>query len=113
MSNFAKRSDVVSHRFKDGRKELGAGFNLAVIGVRAMPRGHQPGQKREAIGATGWRGDIGVVKSHASCSEPIHGRGPNVLRAVYRGVQSTEIVRDKDDNIGQLRCHYWRRDEKE
>ncbi len=111
MSNFAKRSDVVSHRFKDGRKELGAGFNLAVIGMRAMPRGHQSGEKREATGTTGWRGDIGVVESHSSSGKPIHGRSPNVLRAMNGRIQTAKIVGDEDNDVWQRRGVKTRREQ--
>ena len=56
---------------------------------------------------------MGIVKSHARCSEPVHGRSPNVLRAVNRGVQSAEIIGNEDYDIWPLRCHQRKRKEKD
>ena len=103
VSHFTKRSNVVPQFFQDGRKELGARFNLAVIGMRPMPCGHQSGEKREAAGTTGRRGDVGVFKSHPASCKPVQGWRPNVLGAMNGSIQTTKIVGDKDNDVRQ-RC---------
>ena len=71
-----------THLLEDGHLKLRARLDMTVIGVSSVTGGHQAGEQGEAAWAAGWRGDVGVVESHALGGKKIHGGRPHVLRSV-------------------------------